>query len=193
MPRLWWMTTQAGLESTFSWNSSKAWVRNYIQLSVYPSLHLSFCLSVCLSVCLSIWQPIYLSLSIQLSVYPSVYLSVYPSVCLSVYPSVCLSVSVYPSVCLSICLCLSSCLSIHLSVCSGIGSFRTTDICFMRAFMFFCSDFLSSLAQTQCTSPLSPVCLPRFVTSVGTLVRVLSKVGGLVRRQAGWLSQRVGY
>ena len=72
MPRLWWMTTQAGLESTFSWNSSKAWVRNYIQLSVYPSLHLSFCLSVCLSVCLSIWQPIYLSLSIQLSVYPSV-------------------------------------------------------------------------------------------------------------------------
>ena len=113
MPRLWWMTTQAGLESTFSWNSSKAWVRNYIQLSVYPSLRLSFCLSVCLSVCLSIWQPIYLSLSIQLSVYPSV--------CLSVYPSVCLSVSVYPSVCLSICLCLSSCLSIHLSACLSVS------------------------------------------------------------------------
>ena len=46
MLRLWWMTTQADLESTFSWNSSKAWVRKSIQLTVY----LSVCLSVCLSV-----------------------------------------------------------------------------------------------------------------------------------------------
>ena len=47
MLRLWWMTTQADLESTFSWNSSKAWVRKSIQLTVY----LSVCLSVCLSIC----------------------------------------------------------------------------------------------------------------------------------------------
>ena len=167
-------------------NDNSSRFGKYIQLKFQQGmgkkLHPAVCLSIFLSILLSVCLSIYLSASLSVSVYPAVCLSSCLSICLclssclSIHLSVCLSVSVYPAVCLSICL------SIHLSVCSGIGSFRTTDICFMRAFMFFCSDFLSSLAQTQCTSPLSPVFLPRFVTSVGTLVRVLSKVGGLVRR-----------